>query len=35
VRIAVGAPITVGEGEGYGDAANRLRDTVDAMWQRL
>ncbi len=35
VRIALGRPITVGEGESYADAANRLRDTVDAMWQRL
>ena len=35
VRIAIGPPIAVPEGEGYGDAAARLRKTVDAMWQRL
>ena len=35
VRIAIGPPITVAEGETYAAAATRLRDTVDAMWQRL
>ena len=35
VRIAVGPPITVADGEGYAAAATRLRDAVDAMWQRL
>jgi long-chain acyl-CoA synthetase len=35
VRIAVGPPVVVLEGESYGDAAARLRDIVDAMWQRL
>jgi long-chain acyl-CoA synthetase len=35
VRIAVGPPLTVSEGESYAAAAARLRDTVDAMWQRL
>jgi long-chain acyl-CoA synthetase len=35
VRIAVGPPITVAENEGHAEAAARLRDGVDAMWQRL
>ena len=35
VRIAFGPPLTVAEGESYAAAATRLRDTVDAMWQRL
>jgi long-chain acyl-CoA synthetase len=35
VRIAIGPPLTVDEGETYAAAATRLRDTVDAMWQRL
>ena len=35
VRIAFGPPLAVAEGESYADAATRLRDTVDAMWQRL
>jgi long-chain acyl-CoA synthetase len=35
VRIEVGPPIAVAEDESYGDAAVRLRDTVDAMWQRI
>lgn len=35
VRIAVGPPLTVPPGESYADAASRLRETVDAMWQRL
>lgn len=35
VRIAIGPPVTVAEGEGYAEAAERLRSTVDAMWQRL
>ena len=35
VRIAVGPPIAVPEGESYGDAAVRLRETVNAMWERL
>jgi long-chain acyl-CoA synthetase len=35
VRIAVGVPISMGEGETYAAAATRLRDAVDAMWQRL
>jgi long-chain acyl-CoA synthetase len=35
VRIAIGPPLTVAEGEGHAVAATRLRDTVDAMWQRL
>ena len=28
-------PVTVRAGESYADAATRLRDAVDAMWQRL
>jgi long-chain acyl-CoA synthetase len=35
VRIAIGPPFTVAEGEAYGDAAARLRAEVDAMWQKL
>ncbi|MGD9902446.1 MAG: AMP-binding protein [Vicinamibacterales bacterium] len=35
VRIAVGPPVTVGQDEADGVAAERLRDVVDAMWQRL
>ena len=35
VRIAIGPPIDVAEGEGYATAATRVRDAVDAMWQRL
>ena len=35
MRIAIGAPVTVAEGESYGEAAGRLRQTVDAIWQRL
>jgi long-chain acyl-CoA synthetase len=35
VRIAVGPPIAVPEGESSGDAAVRLRETVDALWQRV
>jgi long-chain acyl-CoA synthetase len=35
VRIAIGPPVAVVEGESYADAAGRLRATVDAMWQRL
>jgi long-chain acyl-CoA synthetase len=35
VRIAIGPPLAVSEGERHADAATRLRDTVDAMWQRL
>ncbi len=34
VRIRVGAPFIVREGESYADAATRLRDTVDALWQK-
>ena len=33
VRIRIGAPFTVNDGESYADAATRLRDTVDALWQ--
>ena len=33
VRIRIGAPFTVDHGESYADAATRLRDTVDALWQ--
>ncbi len=35
VRIAIGPPVTVAEGESYGEAAGRLRQTVDDSWQRL
>jgi long-chain acyl-CoA synthetase len=35
VRIAVGSPLTVPEGENHGEAARRLREAVDALWQRL
>ena len=35
VRIAFGPPLAMPEGESYAAAATRLRDTVDAMWQRL
>ncbi len=35
VRIAIGAPVTVAEGESYGEAAGRLRQTVDDIWRRL
>ena len=34
VRIRIGAPFTVNDGESYADAATRLRDTVDALWQK-
>lgn len=33
VRIRFGAPFTVQPGESDADAAQRLRDTVDALWQ--
>lgn len=35
VRIAIGAPVTVAPGESSADAATRLRDVVDGLWQRL
>lgn len=31
VRIAIGPPLTVADGESYATAATRLRDAVDAM----
>jgi len=34
VRIRFGPPVTVASGESYAAAAQRLRDTVDAMWQK-
>jgi 1-acyl-sn-glycerol-3-phosphate acyltransferase len=35
VRVAFGPPLDVPAGEPYADGAARLRDAVDAMWQRL
>jgi long-chain acyl-CoA synthetase len=34
VRIRLGPTFTVKDGESYADAAARLRDTVDALWQK-
>lgn len=34
-RVAIGPPVSMSEGEPYGDAASRLRDVVDRMWQRI
>ena len=34
VRIRIGAPFTVNDGESDTDAATRLRDTVDTLWQK-
>ncbi len=34
VRIGIGAPLMVQDGESYADAARRLRDTVDGLWHR-
>ncbi|TFG49409.1 MAG: 1-acyl-sn-glycerol-3-phosphate acyltransferase, partial [Gemmatimonadales bacterium] len=34
VRIRIGPPVIVGDGESYAEAAQRLRDTVDALWQK-
>jgi hypothetical protein len=35
VRIELGPPFTVDDGEPYAEAAERLRARVDDMWQRL
>ncbi len=34
VRIAIGTPVSVAADEPYDEAAARLRDAVDALWQR-
>ena len=34
VRIRIGATFTVNDGESYADAAARLRETVDELWQK-
>ena len=35
VKIAIGAPLTFAEDSDYNEAARRLRDRVDDMWQAL
>ncbi len=34
VRVRIGQPLSIGEGESYAVAANRLRAVVDDLWQR-
>ncbi|MCC6988051.1 MAG: AMP-binding protein [Acidobacteria bacterium] len=34
VRIRFGPPLTVAPGESYAEATQRLRDTVDRLWQK-
>jgi long-chain acyl-CoA synthetase len=35
VKVAVGAPIRLAEGESYAAGAERLRAAVETLWQRL